>query len=100
VPKANNLKRAFRKLKRAYEKPFKLYVKAEKEAANVVHPTPSLSLQLTGLRVQDHVSWSIFPKSESNCPVPECGHASTMPMQSWDLINSGDDRLCRAAKAN
>ena len=56
VPKANNLKRAFRKLERAYEKPFKLYAKAEKEAANVVHRMPSLSLQLTGSRVQDHVS--------------------------------------------
>ncbi len=100
VPKANNLKRAFRKLERAYEKPFKLYAKAEKEAANVVHRMPSLSLQLTGSRVQDHVSWSTFPKSESNCPVPECEHASTMTLQSQDSINSGDDCLRRAAEAN
>jgi hypothetical protein len=100
VPKANNLKCAFRKLKTAYEKPFKLYVKAEKEAENVMHCTPWLCLQLTGSLVQDHVSWATFPKLESNCPVPECGYASTMPLQSWDLINSGDDRLRRAAKAN
>ena len=100
VPKANNLKCAFRKLETAYEKPLKLYVKAEKEAENVVHCTPWLCLQLTGSLVQDHVSWATFPKLESNCPVPECGHASTMPLQSWDLINSGDDRLRRAAKAN
>jgi hypothetical protein len=44
VPKANNLKRAFRKLETACEKPLKLYVKAEKEADNVVHHTPSLCL--------------------------------------------------------
>ncbi len=100
VPKANNLKRAFRKLETAYEKPLKLYIKAEKEAENVMHCTPSLCLQLTGSLVQDHVSWATFPKSESNCPVPECGHASTMPVQSWDSINSGDDRLRRAAEAN
>jgi hypothetical protein len=42
----------------------------------------------------------VFPKSESNCPVPECGHASTMPLQSKDSINSGDDCPRRAAKAN
>ena len=100
VPKANNLKRAFRKLKMAYETAHKHYVKVEKEAENVVHCTPSLCLQLTGSFVQDHVSWATFPKSESNCPVPECRHASTMPLQSWDLINSRDDRLRRAAEAN
>ena len=65
-----------------------------------MHRTPSLCLQLTGSRVQDHVSWATFPKSESNCPVPKCGHASTMPLQSRDSINSGDDCLRRAAKAN
>ncbi len=91
VPKANNLKRAFRKLETAYEKPLKLYVNALKEAENVVHRTPSLCLQLTGSRVQDHVSWATFPKLESNCPVPECGHVSTMPLQSRDSINSGDE---------
>ena len=100
VPKANNLKCAFRKLETAYKKPLKLYVKAEKEAENVVHSSPWLCLQLTGSLVQDHVSWATFPKLESNCPVPECGHASTMPLQSWDSINSGDDRLRRAAEAN
>ncbi len=101
VPKANNLKRAFRKLETAYEKPLKLYVNAKKEAENVVHRMPSLCLQLTGSRVQDHVSWATFStKSESNCPVPECGHASTMPLQSRDSVNSGDDRLRRAAEAN
>jgi hypothetical protein len=100
VPKANNLKRAFRKLDKAYKKALKLYVMAKKEAENVVHRTPLLCLQLTGSRVQESVSWATFPKSESHCPVPECGHASTMPLQSRDSINSGDDRLCRAVKAN
>ena len=92
VPKANNLKCAFRKLKTAYENPLKLYVNALNEAENVVHRTPPLlCLQLTGSRVQDHVSWATFPKSESNCPIPDCGHASTMPLQSRDSINSGDE---------
>jgi hypothetical protein len=100
VPKANNLKRAFRKLETAYEKPLKLYVDAKKEAENVVHRTPLLCLQLTGSRFHDHVSWAIFSKSKSNCPVPKCGHALTMPLQSRDLINSGDDRLRRAVEAN
>ena len=100
VPKANKLKRAFRKLEMAYEKPFKLYVKDMIEQENVVHRTPSLSLQLTCARVQDHVPWASFPKSESNCPIPGCGHASTMPLQSLESINSGDDRLRRAAEAN
>ena len=100
VPKASNPMRAFRKLETAYKNPLKLYINALKEAENVVHRTPSLCLQLTGSRVQDHVSWATFPKSESNCPVPECGHASTMPLQSRDSINSGDDCLRRAAEAN
>ncbi len=100
VPKANNLKRAFRKLDKAYKKALKLYVMAKKEAENVVHCTPSLCLQLIWSRVQEHVSWATFPKLESHCPVSECGHASTMPLQSRDSINSGDDRLCRAVEAN
>jgi hypothetical protein len=100
VPKANDLKRAFRKLWEAYNKPLKLCVQAEREAENIVHCTPSLCLQLTRPRQQDHVPWAKFPKSESNCPVPECGHASTMPLQSWESINSGDDRLRRAGEAN
>jgi hypothetical protein len=100
VPKANNLKRAFRKLWEAYDKPLKLCVQAEREAENIVHRTPSLSLQLTGPRQQDHNPWAKFSKSESNCPVPECGHASTMPLQSRESINSGDDHLRRAAEAN
>jgi hypothetical protein len=53
VPKANNLKHAFRKLWSAYETPLKLYVQAKREAENVVHCTPSLFLQLTGLCTQD-----------------------------------------------
>ena len=44
VPKANNLKRAFRKLETACEKPLKLYVKAEKKADNVVQHTLLLCL--------------------------------------------------------
>jgi hypothetical protein len=39
VPKANNLKRAFRKLWEAYDKPLKLCVQAEREAENIVHRT-------------------------------------------------------------
>ncbi len=100
VPKANNLKRAFSKLWLAYETPLKLYLQAEREAENMVHCTPLLCLQLTGPRAQDHIPWGKFPKFESNCPVPECGHASTMPLQSQDLIISGDERLCRAAEAD
>ena len=98
--KANNLKQAFRKLWEAYDTPLKLCVQAEREAEKIVHCTPSLCLQLTGPRQQDHVPWAKFPKSESNCPVPECGHASTMPLQSGESINSGDDHLCRAVEAN
>ena len=85
VLKANDLKCAFRKLWLAYKKPLKLYVQAKREAQNVLHRTPLLCLQLTGSRAQDHVSWAKFPKFESNCPVPECGHVSTMPLQSWEL---------------
>ena len=44
VPKVNNLKRAFRKLETACEKPLKLYVKAEKKADNVVQHTLLLCL--------------------------------------------------------
>ncbi len=98
--KANNLKQAFRKLWEAYDTPLKLCVQAEREAEKIVHCTPSLCLQLTGPRQQDHVPWAKFSKSESNCPVPECGHASTMPLQSRESINSGDDCLRRAAEAN
>ena len=42
VPKANDLKCAFRKLWEAYDKPLKLCVQAEREAENIVHRTPSL----------------------------------------------------------
>ena len=100
VPKANDFKRAFRKLWEAYDKLLKLCVQAEREAENIVHCTPSLCLQLTRPRQQDHVPWAKFPKSESNCPVPECGHASMMPLQSRESINSGDDHLRRAGEAN
>ena len=89
-----------RKLWEVYDKPLKLCVQVEREAENIVHCTPSLCLQLTGPRQQDHVPWAKFPKSESNCPVPECGHALTMPLQSRESINSGDDRLRRAVAAN
>jgi len=69
VPKATPLKRAFRKLWAFYEPSLKLYTQAERDAANVVHRTPSLSLQLTGARGQDHVPWGKWTKYESNCPV-------------------------------
>jgi hypothetical protein len=60
VPKANNLKRAFRKLWEAYDKPLKLCVQAEREAENIVLCTPSLRLQLTGPRQQDHAHGQNF----------------------------------------
>ncbi len=60
VPKANNLKRAFRKLWSAYKKPLKLYVQAEREAENIIHCMPLLCLQLTGPRAQDNIPWGKF----------------------------------------
>ncbi len=98
VPKATNLMRAFRKLWDKYEQPLKLYVQAQKEAESVVHCTPSLCLQLTGTRNQDHVPWGKWAKFESNCPV--CKHTSMMPMQSCKAINAADALLCKEAKAN
>jgi hypothetical protein len=82
------------------KKPLKLYVQAQREAENIVHHMPLLCLQLTGPRVQDIIPWGNFPKLELNCLVPECGHALTMPLQSQDLIISGDERLRRAAEAD
>ena len=35
----------------------------------------------------------------SNYPVPECGHATTKLLQSWYLLFSGDNNLCRAFEA-
>jgi len=66
VPKATPLKCAFRKLWAFYQPSLKLYTQAEREAENVVHRTPSLSLQLTGARDQDHVPWGKWTKYESN----------------------------------
>jgi hypothetical protein len=57
VPKATNFMRAIRKLWAAYKPSLKLHVQAQKDAENVVHCTPSLSLQLNGTRDQDHVPW-------------------------------------------
>jgi hypothetical protein len=98
APKATLLKRAFRKLWALYAMPLKLYTQAERDAENIVHRTPSLSLQSTGARDQDHVPWGKWTKYELNCPV--CTHASTMPMQSHEGVNAADARLCKAAKAN
>ena len=98
VPKATPLKRAFRKLWIKYEPSLKLYIQAERDAVNVVHRTPSLSLQLAGARDQDHVPWGRWTKYESNCPV--CTHASTMPMQSREDVHAADARLREAAEAN
>jgi hypothetical protein len=64
VPKATPLKRAFRKLWAFYEPSLKLYTQAERDAENVVHRTPSLSLQLTGARDQDHVPWGKWTRYE------------------------------------
>jgi hypothetical protein len=50
VPKATPLKRAFRKLWALYKPPLKLYLQAKRDEENLVHCTPSLSLQLTGAR--------------------------------------------------
>ncbi len=98
VPKVNNLKCTFCKLWTAYKKPLKLYVQAEREAEDVVHCTPLLFLQLTGLRAQDQVHWGNYVRFESNCPV--CEHASTMPMRLLDKINANDAHLRNAAGAN
>ena len=98
VPKATPLKCAFRKLWAKYEPSLKLYTQAERDAANVVHRTPSLSLQLTGARDQDHVPWGRWTKYESNCPVYT--HASTMPMQNREGVHAADSRLREAAEAN
>ena len=98
VPKATPLKRAFRKLWARYEPSLKLYMQAVKDEENVVHRTPSLSLQLTGAREQDHVPWGKWRKYESNCPV--CIHASTMPLQSREDVNAANARLREAAEAN
>ena len=45
-----------------------------REAENILHHTPLLFLQLTGLRAQDQVHWGKYVRFESNCPV--CKHAS------------------------
>jgi hypothetical protein len=88
VPKATHLKRAFRKLWAIYATPLKLYMQAERDEANMVHHTPSLSLQLTGAHNQDHVPWGKWTKYKSNCPV--CTHALTMPMQSREDVNAAN----------
>jgi hypothetical protein len=98
VPKATPLKRAFQKLWALYKSPLKLYTRAERDAENIVHRTPSLSLQLTGARDQDHVPWGKWTRYELNCPV--CTHASTMPMQSHEGVNAADAQLREAAEAN
>ena len=64
----------------------------------MVHRTPSLSPQLTGVRNQDHVPWGKWENYESNCPV--CVHALTMPMQSRENVNAADAWLREEAKAN
>ena len=91
VPKATKVMRAIRKLWAAYKPSLKLHVQVQKDAENVVHRTPSLTLQLNGTRDQDHVPWGKWAKCESNCPV--CKHASTMSMQSCKAINNADALL-------
>jgi len=98
VPKATPLKHAFQKLWAFYEPSLKLYTQAERDAENVVHRTPSLSLQLTGARDQDHAPWGKWTKYESNCPV--CTHASTIPMQRREDVSAAGSRLREAAEAN
>jgi hypothetical protein len=98
VPKATPLKRAFRKLWAIYTTPLKLYTQAERDEEYVVHRTPSLSLQLTGARDQDHVPLEKWTKYESNCPV--CTHAWTMPMQSHEDVNAANAWLRKASEAN
>ena len=97
MPKATPLKRAFRQLWDFYEPSLKLYTQVERDAENVVHRTPSLSLQLTGARNQDHVPWGKWTRYDSNCPV--CTHASTIPKQGREDVNAADSRLLEAAKA-
>jgi hypothetical protein len=102
ISKANNLKRAFRKLWLAYKKPFKLYVHAFmlRGKQRMLFIVRHRCLQLTGPHAQDNIPWGKFHKFESNCPVPKCGHSLTMPLQSWDSIISGDEHLRRAAEAD
>ena len=98
MPKATPLKRAFQKLWAVYEKSLKLYTQAERDEENMVHRTPSLSLQLTGVFDQGHGPWVKWTKYKSNCPV--CMHALTMPMQSRKNVNAADAQLREEAKAN
>ena len=98
VPKATNFMRAICKLWAAYKPSLKLHVQAQKDAENVVHRTPSLSLQLNGTHDQDHVPWGKWDKCKSNCPV--CKHASTMPMQSCEAINAANALLRVGAETN
>ncbi len=98
VPRNNSLKRAFRQLWNAYETPLRNYVVYERKKENAIYCTPSPSLQLTGQRNQDQISWGLWAKCLSNCPV--CIHASTMPMQSPAEFNAANARLRAAAKAD
>jgi len=98
VPKATNFMRAICKLWAAYKPSLKLHVQAQKDAENMVHHTPSLSLQLNGTHDQDHVPWGKWDKCKSNCLV--CKHASTMPMQSCEAINAADALLRVGAETN
>ncbi len=77
VPRNSSLKQAFRQLWNAYETPLRNYVVTEKKKKSAIYCTPSLSLQLTGQRNQDQISWGSWAKCPSNCPV--CIHASPMP---------------------
>jgi len=61
VPKATPLKRAFRKLWARYEPSLKLYMQAERDEENVVHCTPSLSLQpVTTWRRRKNTTGAMF----------------------------------------
>ena len=84
-PKATPLKRAFRKLWAFYEPSLKLYTQAERDAENVVHRTPSLSLQLTGARDQDHVPWGKWMRYESNSAL--CAHTTPRRCQCRDVMD-------------
>ncbi len=78
--------------------PLRNYVVTEKKKENTIYCTLSLSLQLTGQRDQDQISWGLWAKCPSNCPV--CIHASTMPMQSPAEINAANACLRAAAEAD
>ena len=74
----NELKRAFAELKRVFNPCHSLYLEEVQRLANMKHRTPSLSCQNNGKRVQDLYPFRPSKKDSAACPIPGCGHKSTM----------------------